>query len=82
MQPIRFLYFVYGSELNPQPLDPGVALYARAWVNEFQCVDLRWDKDSQTWVRSEHLWRLISRGEPDLDSFEAELPPGIPPPGI
>lgn len=83
MVPIRFTYFVYGAAIDPKPGDPGTALYARAWISDFKCVDLRWDRDRGAWVETEYLWRLLSKGHPDLESIkETELPAGVTQPMI
>ena len=83
MQPIKFAYFVYGSGTNLRPLDQGTALYARAWVREYECVDFWWDSSVSAWVESDHLWRLLSKGEVDLDSVdESDLPQGFPCPEL
>lgn len=83
MQPIKFRFFVYGADLRPVPLKPGVALYARAYVSEYSHRDFRWDPISHNWVESDYLSRLASRGDPDLDNLdEKELPVGIPYPEL
>lgn len=83
MQPIRFTYYVYGSACHPQPLDPGTALYARAWISEYECRDFRWDPTLNSWCKSDYLWRLLSKGEVDLDRINAaQLPEGFPSPAL
>lgn len=78
MEPIKFSYFLYGAAPDPKPGDPGTALYARAWISEYRCLDLRWEQDLGSWVETEYLWRLLSKGDPDLDSIkESELPVGV-----
>ena len=81
MQAIQIRYFVYGAAVNPKPLDPGTALYARAWVGETEITDFRWDPKICKWVESDYLWRLLTKGDVDLDHLEqSELPQDIPPP--
>ena len=81
MRAIQISYFVYGAGVNPKPLEPGVALYARAWVGENEIADFRWDPKICKWVESDYLWRLLTKGDVDLDYLEqSELPQDIPPP--
>lgn len=69
------MYFVYGSELRPQPLDPGTALYARVYEGQYLYSDYRWDPDTNTWVNTEYLGYLMVTGDPNLDNVAvADLP--------
>lgn len=83
MQAIEIRYFVYGAAVSPKPLDPGTALYARARVGETEISDFRWDPKICKWVDSDYLWRLLTKGDVDLDSVEeGELPDWMIPPTV
>lgn len=78
MQPIKPLFYVYGSSLRPRPLEPDTALYCRIHLSETQVLDFRWDVEGHEWRTSEYLGRLLSRGEVDLEMVdEAEIPEGV-----
>lgn len=75
MEPLRVIYFVYGSEVSPKPLDPGTALYARVYVSEYLYDDYKWNTDTNEWGLNEYLGYLAATGSPDLDNVaEADLP--------
>ena len=80
MQPVQSLFYVYGSSLDSEPLDEGTALYCRLKMFDSEGAflaerDFKWDKGLDSWVPSEYLGRLLSRGEPTLDMVdESELP--------
>lgn len=83
MEPIHFMYFVYGSGTDLKPLDTGTAFYARAWVSEHDCRDFRWDQIACSWEPTTYLLRLSSRGDPDLDNVHPrDIPDWIPAPII
>jgi len=83
MEPVTITYFVYGSSCKPRTYAEGTALYARAWVAEFDFRDLRWHPGKSEWVSTDYLMRLISRGEPDLENLHPrDLPDSIPLPVI
>ena len=83
MQPVRPLFYVYGSSPNAEPLDEGTALYCRLKMFDSGGAflaerDFKWDKGLDSWVPSEYLGRLLSRGEPTLDMVhESQLPDWI-----
>ena len=75
MERIKPYFYVYGSSLNPKPLDEGTALYCRVWISNSYPSDFRWDRDLREWCKSDYLGRLLSRGEPDIEQIdESEIP--------
>ena len=75
MERIEPSFYVYGHKKNPKPLDEGTALYCRIWNSDNYPEDFRWDSDLQEWCQSDYLWRLLSKGEIDLDRVEeSEIP--------
>jgi hypothetical protein len=75
MQPIKPLFYVYGSSLRPKPLEPGTALYCRIYLSESQVLDFRWDVEGHEWRENDYIGRLLSRGEPDLEQIDqSEIP--------
>ena len=78
MQPVQPLFYVYSSSPNSDPLDYGTALYSRVFISDFDIQDFKWDTELSSWVPSEYLGRLLSRGEPTLDQIdESKLPDGM-----
>ena len=83
MQPVQPVFYVYGSSPNAEPLDEGTALYCRLKMFDSGGAflaerDFKWDKGLDSWVPSEYLGRLLSRGEPTLDMVhESQLPDWI-----
>ena len=78
MQPVRPLFYVYSSSPDSDPLDYGTAFYSRVFISDSDIQDFKWDTELSSWVPSEYLGRLLSRGEPTLDQIdESQLPEWI-----
>jgi len=78
MQPVRPLFYVYSSSPDSDPLDYGSAFYSRVFISDSDIQDFKWDTELSSWVPSEYLGRLLSRGEPTLDQVdESQLPDWI-----
>jgi hypothetical protein len=66
----RAKYFVYGAAIDPKPLDPGTALYARVHESDHLYSDYRWDLASGSWEINEYLGHLMVTGAVDIENVD------------
>jgi len=74
----RVMYFVYGAAIDPKPLDPETALYARVHESGHLYSDYRWDLVTGSWEVNEYLGHLLATGAVDVENVAvADMPANV-----